>query len=145
MILTERIFSALIARHGADTARWPFIYRLLLPVFLGSEACLLLWREAQLDENRLRGLYKDELPELEPSAALQTRLAAIARPRRQPVRESFMPVWRLSFTAAMASALLGVVLGAGGYFADYTDPDDAYTFDVSTSYEVSNWIAGTDL
>lgn len=140
----ERIFSALIARYGADAAAWPFIYRLFLPVILTSQVCASLWREAQIDDAHLRGLYKNTLSELEPSAALQARLATIASPRQQPIRESFMPVWRLSFTAAMASALLGVALGAGGYLADYTDPD-TYTFDATASYEVSNWIAGTDL
>ena len=144
MILAVRIFSALLARHGADAAHWPFWLRLLLPAFLCLDSCSLRWREAQADERRLRALYKSDVQELEPSEALQARLAAIARPRRQPVRESFMPMWRMSFAAAMASALLGVVLGAGGYFADYTDPD-TYTFDATSSYEVSNWIAGTDL
>ena len=97
-----------------------------------------------MEEEGLRNVYANTLPELEPSAGLQARLASIAQPRKQLVREPFIPVWRWSFATAMASALLGVVLGAGGYFADYTDPD-IYTFDATASYEVSNWIAGTDL
>lgn len=144
MTLAVRIFAALLARHGADAAHWPLLLRLLLPAFLCLDSCSLRWHKAQDEERSLRALYKSDVQDLEPSVALQARLAAIARPRRQPLRESFMPMWRMSFAAAMASALLGVVLGAGGYFADYTDPD-TYTFDATASYEVSNWIAGTDL
>ncbi|WP_269619776.1 hypothetical protein [Zhongshania sp. BJYM1] len=144
MTLVERLFSGLIARHGTRSVQWPYLLRILLPVFLSIESCSRCWRAAQVEEEGLRNVYANTLPELEPSAGLQARLASIAQPRKQLVREPFIPVWRWSFATAMASALLGVVLGAGGYFADYTDPD-TYTFDATASYEVSNWIAGADL
>ncbi|MEX1666817.1 hypothetical protein [Zhongshania arctica] len=145
MTLAEQIFSALLARHGADASHWPFLARLLLPVFLRIDSCALRWQDARCEESELAKWYQDIVPDLEPSAALQVRLANIALPgERLPREPSFTPPWRLSFAAAMASALLGVLLGASGYFADYTDPD-IYIFDATATYEVSNWIAGTEL
>lgn len=145
MTLAEQIFSALLARHGADVSRWPFLARMLLPVFLRMDSCAQRWQDARREESELAKWYQDIVPDLEPSAALQVRLASIALPgKRLPREPSFTPPWRLSFAAAMASALLGVLLGASGYFADYTDPD-IYAFDATATYEVSNWIAGTEL
>lgn len=144
MTLVDRLFSGLIARHGTRSEQWPYLLRLLLPVFLSIESCSRCWQAAQIEEDHLKNLYANSLTVLEPSGGLKARLAAIAQPRKQLVREPFIPVWRWSVATAMASALLGVVLGAGGYFADYTDLD-TYTLDATASYEVSNWIAGTDL
>jgi hypothetical protein len=145
MILAEQIFSALLARHGADGSHWTLFCRLLLPVFLHIDSCALRWQKAQHEESELANLYQDIVPELELSAALQERIAAIALSGRQLVRErSFILPWRLSFAAAMASVLLGVLLGASGYFAGYTEAD-IYAFDAMANYEVSHWIAGTEL
>ncbi|WP_339674911.1 hypothetical protein [uncultured Zhongshania sp.] len=144
MTSAEQIFSALLTRYGANADHWPFLYRVLLPLFLRLDACAAQWREAQAEERAIRALYKTDLPELTPSTALRARLVAIAQLPSKTAREPYIPVWRLSFAAAMASALLGVVLGAGGYFADYADPDD-YVFETTASYEVSDWIAGTGL
>ncbi|CAA0094260.1 Uncharacterised protein [Zhongshania aliphaticivorans] len=144
MTVLNKTFSVLVARYGGNSAQWPAVFRWLLPVFLTVDSCSSLWAETQAEERKLSALYRDEFPTLEPSDAFRARLSTIAVPRRQVVKEAFMPVWRLSFATAMASALLGVVLGAGGYFADYSE-SDIYSFDATASYEVSNWIAGTDL
>lgn len=144
-------------RYGRDRLAWPLWRRCLLSVFsLLNLACRQDWQAAQdqvnASDTAFRQAYNDGVAELDVSSALARRLNTItaqaqygnAAQSGQQYYERELRFWQISFASAMASAMLGVVIGAGGYVEVLSDADVVY-LETSMNYEVSDWLGGDSL
>jgi len=145
---SQTLLARAIRHYGAQFGAWPLLLRPLLGlVILCSRRSRQQWqaaqRKAETANTDLLQAYADGISELSPSDTLQRRLQAIAaRPQLRSTKAvTPMPFWRISLASAMASALLGLVLGAGGMLDEFSDSDSLY-LESAMNYEVSNWLAG---
>ncbi|MEX1669049.1 hypothetical protein AB4876_08990 [Zhongshania guokunii] len=148
MNISQTLFGRAIQHYGAQLGGWPrMLWPLLGLLLLCSRRRRQQWqlaqREAEVENSNLLQDYADGMSELSPSDTLQRRLQAIAaHPQlRSAKAPNPLPFWRISLASAMASALLGLVLGAGGMLDEFSDSDSVY-LESAMNYEVSNWLAG---
>jgi hypothetical protein len=144
----EGLFNRQLADYGGNQRDWPLSKRgfLLLMLWL-SPRCrrqftVALCRQKHIAAETIDDLtiYSEHIAELAVSANLQALLRAI--PLVQEKRP-ILPLWKMSVGAAMASLLLGLVLGMQGFVGDYAEPGSG-DFEAINSYEVSQWLAGTE-
>lgn len=137
----ERYFDKQLTAYGSDIKAWPLWWRVVLPLLLKLQPKLAKqWHAALEDERRMERMLT-QLPQLTLSPQMQARLASISsRPQASLGPTPTLPVWRLGMSTALASVMLGFLLGAGGLLAP---PDAAADFelDSTANYEVSEWLA----
>lgn len=138
---SESRFDKKLAAYGPDLDEWPLIWRLLLLLLLRLQpAAAKKWSTAVEEQQRMEKLFK-QLPELALSPQMQARLTSIsARPQASQSRVPALPVWRLGMSTALASVMLGFLLGAGGLLAPPGAAAD-FELDSTANYEVSAWLA----
>ncbi|AMO69201.1 hypothetical protein DOK_06607 [gamma proteobacterium BDW918] len=154
MNIMQKFLANTLRNFGSNRNTWPRWRQFLLSICTAlSDACRQDWQAAQSKVNAadtaLAQTYIDGVAELAVSSAMARRLHKItAQPQcraelaSEPgVMKTKMPFWQIGFASAMASAVLGVALGAGGYVAELSDFDAAY-LETSMTYEVSDWLAG---
>ena len=148
MNLAQNLLVNTVQRFGNVRGAWPLWRRFLLGIFtMFDRACRqesngVLSKAA--GDSTLCKHYVEGVAELAVSDAMQRRLQAITaipQQSRSRGKAGGFPFWQISFASAMASALLGVVLGAGGYVDEFSDTDSVY-LEASMTYEVSDWLAG---
>ncbi len=150
----QKFLANTLRNFGSNRNTWPRWRQFLLSICIAlSDACRQDWQAAQRKVNAadtaLAQTYVDGIAELTVSSVMTRRLHTItAQPQcrtglasESGVMKAKMPFWQISCASAMASAVLGVALGAGGYVAEFTDSDVAY-LETSMTYEVSDWLAG---
>lgn len=139
----EQRFRQLLERRGGAVDQWPLGWRLLWRLVLRYRADCVGWVDQANREARQLQQMMTALPTLAVSDGLQARLMAIsARPRPLPLpvsaSRSISP-WGVGMSTALASVMLGFLLGAGGVVAPLDSPD-GFEIDSDASYEVSAWL-----
>ncbi|GAA4081732.1 hypothetical protein [Zhongshania borealis] len=153
MNITQKLLAETVRRFGSKRGEWPLWRRFFLSLFIAfNHSCRQDWlavqREVNPADTEFLQRYSGGLEEIAVSDGLQRRLQAIAARPQQGVTQSRLPLeatkhipfWQLSFASAMASAILGVAIGAGGYVDEFSDPDVSY-MEISMAYDVSDWLA----
>ncbi len=151
MNITQKFLAKTVQRFGSERSEWPLWSRFWLGLFIAlNHDCRQDWQALQRKVNsadtEFVQRYLNGVEELAVSDGLQRRLQAIAARPQQAVAQSpaqlakHVSFWKLSFASAMASAILGVVIGAGGYVDEFSDPDVSY-MEISMAYDVSDWLA----
>jgi hypothetical protein len=150
--ISQKLLASTVHGFGAERSMWPRWRRFLLGLFIAlNRPCRQDWQalenSARVADAVLTQRYVTAVDELAVSDAMSKRLQAIsARPQyraslsQTPIVSKPIPFWSLSFASAMASAILGVVIGAGGYVDEFSDPSVAY-MEISMAYDVSDWLA----
>ncbi|WP_320837897.1 hypothetical protein [Zhongshania sp.] len=154
MNIMQKFLANTLRNFGSNRDTWPRWRQVMFGICTAlNDACRQDWQAAQRKVNAadtvLAQTYVDGIAELAVSSAMARRLHTItAQPQcraglaSEPgVIKAKMPFWQISFASAMASAVLGVALGAGGYVPELSDTDVAY-LETSMTYEVSDWLAG---
>lgn len=138
----DQRFQNLLQRAGGSPTHWPFGWRLLWSLVLRHQAGLARQLADLREQERQLGQMMSALPELPVSDGLQARLMAVSSRRQmQPVINSRqVSAWGMGMTTALASVMLGFLLGAGGLLAPLDNPD-GFEFDSDATYEVSDWLS----
>lgn len=138
----DQRFQNLLRDYGGAPEKWPVGWRLLWRWVLCHQADLARQLASAQAEERQLGQMMSALPELAISDDLQARLMAVTSRRQvQPVSNRWqVSAWGMGMTTALASVMLGFLLGAGGLLAPLDNPD-GFEFDSDATYEVSDWLS----